>query len=137
MYHIKIWFGTKVLVFSSRKKNVDLTVTSNSEQYLVDTNDDKDQNYQLSTTYDESNDETEDPIEPEKQSPRFAAQIEIDLFSSTDAVSIVVTKYTVFPSAKVPAILSSIYTSSKPSCITALPLVSKKAPVKIVIIAPI
>ena len=48
---MKIWDGTKLSVFYSPKKTtVDITKTSNSEHYLVDTNGEKDQNYQLSTT---------------------------------------------------------------------------------------
>ena len=74
-------------------------------------NDDKDQNYQVSTTNDEENDENKDPIEPAKQSPSNAAQIETALFSYIASVHIVGTKDPVFPSAKVPASLSSISTS--------------------------
>ena len=50
---MKIWDGTKLLVLCSLKENtLDLTATSNSEHYSVDTNDNEDQNYQLSTTND-------------------------------------------------------------------------------------
>ena len=44
----------KGISFCSPKKcTVDLIATSNSENYSVDTNDDKDKNYQLSTTDEE------------------------------------------------------------------------------------
>ena len=45
--------GTEVLVFVCPKNlTVDLSATSNSEHYSVDTNDQEDQNDQLSTTND-------------------------------------------------------------------------------------
>ena len=54
MDHMKIWEGTKKLViFYLKKNNVDLTATSNSGHYLVDTNADKEddfQMFQMSTT---------------------------------------------------------------------------------------
>ena len=52
-------------------------------------NDNKGQKYQLITTDDEENDETEDPIEPAKQSPSVAAQIETALFLSIAVLPIV------------------------------------------------
>ena len=52
----------------SQENTVDLSTTSNSGNYSLYTNDDKDQNYQLSTTYNEENDETEDTIDTAKKS---------------------------------------------------------------------
>ena len=51
----------------AQKNTVDLTATSNYEHYSVDTNDDKDQNYQLIITDDEECDKTEFSIETSKQ----------------------------------------------------------------------
>ena len=48
--------------------------------------------YQLSTTYDEENDEIEYLIETAKQSPSDVAQIKIDLQSPIAVVPIVLTK---------------------------------------------
>ena len=70
------------------------------------TNDDKDQNYQLSTTYNEENDETEDTIDTAKKSQSATEQSEKDPFSSISAVPIFATKATVFPISQVPASLS-------------------------------
>ena len=57
MDYMKIWDGTRILVFVGPKKPiVDLTVTSNSELFSLDTNDEKDQNHQLSTIDDEKYD---------------------------------------------------------------------------------
>ena len=67
-------------LFSQNKTIVNLTATSNFEHYSVDTNDDKNINDQLSTTDYEENDKTEDPIDPAKQSPSAAEQIETALF---------------------------------------------------------
>ena len=55
IHNMKIWDSTNVIYFcwSPQKYSVDLTATSNSELSSMDTNDDKDQNYQLSTTDDE------------------------------------------------------------------------------------
>ena len=51
MDNMNSWDSTNLLVLCLPKKNtVDLTATSNYEHYSVDTNDDEDQNYQLSTT---------------------------------------------------------------------------------------
>ena len=50
----------------SLKPIVDLTATSNSELFLVGTNDEKDKNYQLSTTDYYKNDETKDSIDHDK-----------------------------------------------------------------------
>ena len=72
----------------------------------MDTNDDKDQNYQLSTTDDEKNDETKDSIEAAKQSPSDAAQIDTYLFASIATVPIVAKKSQVFPCAQETASLS-------------------------------
>ena len=72
----------------------------------MDTNSGKDQNYQLITTDGEENDETEDRIEPAKQSPSAVSQIETDIFSSISEVPIVSKKDPVFPSAQVPVSLS-------------------------------
>ena len=52
----------------SQENTVDLSTTSNSGNYSLYTNDEKDQNYQLSTTYNEENDETEDTIDTAKKS---------------------------------------------------------------------
>ena len=54
----------------------------------MDTNDGKDQNYPLSTIYDE-NDNTKYSIEPDKQSPSVGAQIETFQFSFIATVPIV------------------------------------------------
>ena len=62
----------------------------------TDTNDEKDQNYQLSTTDDEKNDKTKYSIDPAKQSPSAAETIETALFASIAAVPIVSTKAPVF-----------------------------------------
>ena len=59
-------------------------------------NDNKGQKYQLITTDDEENDETEDPIEPAKQSPSVAAQIETALFLSIAVLPIVAKKFQFF-----------------------------------------
>ena len=64
--------------------------------FLVDTNDEKYQNYQLSTTDDEKNDKTKYSIGPDKQSPSAAETIDTALFSSIDAVPIVAAKAPVF-----------------------------------------
>ena len=80
MDHMKSWHRTKLLGIYLPKKTVYFTATSNSENYSVDTNDDKDKNYQFSITDDGENDETEDPIETAKKLPTSAAQIETDLF---------------------------------------------------------
>ena len=53
MNHMKIWDGTKVLFLFAKNKTVDLIATPSYEHYSVDTNDDEDQNYQLSSTDDE------------------------------------------------------------------------------------
>ena len=62
-------------LFFQNKTTVNLTATSNFEHYSLDTNDDENRNYQLSSTDYEENDETEDPIDPDKQSPSDAAKI--------------------------------------------------------------
>ena len=54
-------------MFDQKIPIVDLTTISNSGHYSVDTNDDKDEIYQLITTDYEENNETEDSIDPEKQ----------------------------------------------------------------------
>ena len=64
--------------------------------FFVDTNDDKYQNYQLNTTNDEKNYETKYSINPAKQSPSSAAQIDTAIFSFIAAVLIVSTKSPVF-----------------------------------------
>ena len=58
----------------------------------MDTNSGKDQNYQLITTDGEENDETEDRIEPAKQSPSAEEHMAIDLFLFIAVVPIVATK---------------------------------------------
>ena len=88
MDHMKSWDGTKVFI-GPKNSTVDLTATSNSEIILVDTNDDKDQNYQLSNTDDEKNDETKDPIEAAKQSPSDTAQNHTYILAYIATVSIV------------------------------------------------
>ena len=55
----------------------------------MDTNDDEDKNYQLSTTGDKENSKIEYPIDLDKQSPSAAAKIETAIFSSISAVPIV------------------------------------------------
>ena len=58
----------------------------------MDTNDHKDQNNKLITTDNKQNDETEDRIEPAKQSPSAEEHMEIDLFLFIAVVPIVATK---------------------------------------------
>ena len=99
-------------------------------------NDDKGQKYQLITTNDEENDETEDPIGTSKQSPSVAAQIETAFFLSISVLPIVATNIPVFPGDKVPASLSSIYTSGKQSTISAVNVVSTRTTVEILTRAP-
>ena len=90
MDHMKIWDGTKVFfLFTPKKTTVYLIATYNSEHYSVDTNDDEDKNYQLSTTGDKENSKIEYPIDLDKQSPSAAAKIETAIFSSISAVPIV------------------------------------------------
>ena len=67
---------------------------------------DNDQSYQLSTTDNESNDETEDTIDSDKPAPIYVAQIVTYITSPIAAVPIVVTKAPVIKSDKVPACLS-------------------------------
>ena len=62
----------------------------------MDTNDKKDQNYQLSTTDDEKNDKTKYSIDPSKKLPSTAEKVETALFGSIAAVPIVSTKAPVF-----------------------------------------
>ena len=59
----------------------------------MDINDDKDQNYQLSSTDDLKNNENKDTIELAKKSPSAAAQIETSLFSSIAKIPIVSKQY--------------------------------------------
>ena len=47
-----------------KRPTVDLTATSDYDLFLVDTNDEKYQNYQLSTADDEKNDKTKYSIDP-------------------------------------------------------------------------
>ena len=47
------WNKSISFLFDPKNLTVDLTATSNSEHYSVDTNDDENQNYELSTTNDE------------------------------------------------------------------------------------
>ena len=91
----------------------------------------------MSTTNDEDNDETKNPIETAKKSPSAAAQMYTALFTSIDAVTIVATKAPVFPIYQVTASLSSIYTSRKPSPIAAETVVATRAPVEILTRRPI
>ena len=65
----------------------------------MDTNDDKDQNHQLSTTDDDEIYQTEYPIKPSKKSPISVTQIETILFSFISAFPIVATEAIVFTSA--------------------------------------
>ena len=96
--------------------------------------------YQLSTTDDEENDVAKYPIDTYKPSPSAEEIIETDLPSPTAEVPVIVTiapveivtrspiekektvfqpvTTTVFPIAKVPASLSSIYVLRKPSPVT-------------------
>ena len=76
--------------------------------------------------------ESKDSIDPSKKSPSAAAKIETSTFEYIAAVPIVSTKAPVFLSAQVPASLSSIYTPGKPSPISAVTVVEKRAPVDIV-----
>ena len=55
--------------------------------------------YHISTTSDEENYETEDPIETTKPSPSVVTQNDTDLPSPIDAVPIVATRAPVFPRA--------------------------------------
>ena len=51
MNHMTIWDGTKVFFWSVPiNTTIDITATSNSKLFSMDTNDDKDHNYQLSMT---------------------------------------------------------------------------------------
>ena len=52
-----------------KKTTVDVTATFNSESYSVRVNDNKDQNYQVSTNYYEENYKKEYTIYQDKQSP--------------------------------------------------------------------
>ena len=100
----------------------------------MDTNDDEEDYFptcQLIATDDEANDETEDIIDTSKPSHGTTSEIETDLPSPITAVPIVATKTPVFTSAKVPAILLSIYVPRKLSHISALTVVEKIVPVKI------
>ena len=81
--------------------------------------------------------ETKDPIDPDKQLPSAAAHIDKSLFASIATVPIVATKYLVFPSAQMPASLSSIYTSIKPSSISEVTGVVTRASVDIMTRIPI
>ena len=103
----------------------------------MESNDEKDNNYQPSNTDDEKNDETKDQIDPDKKSPSVAAQIETALFAYIAAVPISATKVPVLPSSQVPDSLSSIYTSIKTSPIASVTIVSTRAPVEIVTRRPI
>ena len=84
--------------------------------------DDNDEDYlptwNPSTTDNEENDETEDPIDPDKPSPSDVAKIETDLQSLIVAVPIVAIKAPVFPSDKVHSCLSSKSISRKPSSLS-------------------
>ena len=82
-------------------------------------------------------DETKDSIEAAQSSPSAGSQIDTAQFSSIAAVTIVATKYPVFPSTQVPSNLSSISTSRKPSTIAAVNILATRAPVDIVIIKAI
>ena len=72
----------------------------------------------LSTTYDEENDETEAPMGTDKPSPSAAAQIDTALPSTIYAVPISVTTDPVIPSARDPFRLSSISVPTKPPPVT-------------------
>ena len=66
------------LFVTPKKLNVDLTATSNSKHFLVDTNDDEEDDYpkyQQTNTNDEENDETEVPIDLDKLPYSAAANI--------------------------------------------------------------
>ena len=78
------------------KPNVDLTETSNYDHNSVhnDYNEEDDlPTWNLSTTNDVKNDETEDSIDPAKQPSSAAAKIETALPSPISSVPIFVTKY--------------------------------------------
>ena len=92
---------------------VDLIATSNCDFFWVGTNDDKDQNYQLSTTDGDKNDEIKYTIEPAKQSFSAEVQIETSPFAIITAVPTVAKKDPLFPRYQVPSRLLSIYTSRK------------------------
>ena len=81
----------------------------------MNTNDDEEDYFNIT---DEENDETGDPIDPAKPSPNATAQIDTDIPSPITAATIVATKATVFPSAKVPAIVLSISVPRKPLPVT-------------------
>ena len=85
-----------VISFLLVPKTSYLTETFSYEKISVDANDDKYQNYQLSTNGDEKNDKNKDPIDTYKQSPSSAAQIETDIFALTATVLIAATKAPVF-----------------------------------------
>ena len=74
----------------------------------MDKDDDEENNlpiWNLSTTNGKENDETEDPIDPDKPSFSAVEQIETYLPSPISAVPTVATKAPIFPIAKVPASL--------------------------------
>ena len=67
------WHKGIYFVVVPQKPTIDLTATSNSKLVLVDTNDERDQNYQLSTTDDEK--KIKYSIDPAKQSPSAAEKL--------------------------------------------------------------
>ena len=93
--------------------------------------------YQLSTTADEENDETEYPIDPDKKSPSVTYRIETDLASPIAEVYIIFLNVPVFTSAKVFTSLSSIPVPRKLSYIAAVTVVAPRSLVDIVTRAPI
>ena len=105
-------------MLSSKISTADLNATSNSEHFSVDTKygeEDDLPTWNLSTTDDEENDETEYPIETNKPTPSASAQTKTDIPSPIDAVLIVTTNSPVFTGAKLSAGLSSNYVPIKPS----------------------
>ena len=130
--HEELGRHKEVMYLLPQKDTVYLTDISNYEHYSVDINDDEEddfQKYQLSTTYDEENDETVDPIDTDKLSPSDVAQIEIALPLPISEVRIVATNAPVFPSSKVPVSLSPISIPRKMSLIAEVTVVSIRAPV--------
>ena len=100
-----------------KNPTVYLTATSNHKHCSVDK--DCNEEYYLpiwnpSTTDDEENEKTEDPIDPAKPTPSAVSQIDTAQPSPIAEVYIVATKASVVLSTRVPDSLSSNSVSSKP-----------------------
>ena len=127
-------------MLTQNKPTVGLIATSNYENYSVDTDGYKGDDFPtcwLSNPDDDENYETEYPINIAKPLPSSEARIDTYLKSSIVTETIVATMSQVFPSAKVPASLSSIYVPRKPSPIAAVTIVVTIVPVKVVTRSPI